>query len=69
MNLMPQQNGRYFADDIFKYILENVNFCILNKKSFGHFPCVPDLGNNLTNMRRYYDNYPAVAPFTNMDQL
>ena len=29
----PGQNGRHFADDIFKWIFVNENFCILNRLS------------------------------------
>ena len=31
--LRPRQNGRHFADNNFKYIFLNKNFCVLNKIS------------------------------------
>ena len=41
--LRPRQNGRPFADDIFKYIFLNENLLILNKISLKYFPyCLID---------------------------
>ena len=39
--LRPRQNGRHFADDIFKCILLNENFLILNKISLKYVPWGP----------------------------
>ena len=36
--LRPRQNGRHFADDIFKRIFLNENFWILNKISLKYVP-------------------------------
>ena len=35
---LPAQNGRHFADDIFKYIFMNEKFCILIRISLKFVP-------------------------------
>ena len=46
--LRPRQNGRHFADDIFKYIFLNENVWIAIKISLKFFPKV--LINNITSL-------------------
>ena len=37
----PDQNGRHFADDIFRFIFVNEKFCILIKISLKYVPKGP----------------------------
>ena len=41
MLIPPRQNGRYFADDIFKYIFVNEKVCIFIKISLNFVPKGP----------------------------
>ena len=48
--ISPGQNGRYFADDIFRCILANEKFCILIEISLKFVPNGP-IDNSVTRGR------------------
>ena len=41
-----EQNGRHFADDVFKYIFVNEKFCIVSQISLEFVPCGPIVKNS-----------------------
>ena len=68
--MAPGQNGRHFADDIFKRIFLNVKICILIKISLKFFPRGPiDNDNSIGLDNSLVPNWRQAIIWTNADPI